>query len=360
MWNDSETTARLGIDCPIIQGPFGGGLSTSRLVAAVSNAGGLGSFGAHVLAPLEIERMAEEIRTLTRRPFALNLWVSNRDDGIDRAEFEARRVAFAPVYEELGVEPPDWPEAEEDSFERQAEAVLRARPRVFSFVFGIPARAILEECRRLGIVTIGAATTVEEALAIEEAGVDMVVATGFEAGGHRPSFLRRAEDSLMGTMALVAIVRDRARIPVIAAGGIANGRGVAAALALGAGAVQLGTAFLACEESGASATHRDALFGEGNGRTILSRAMTGRLARYLINGYIDEFESAGTRALPYPAQGWLTEPMRRRASELGRRDRMALYASQATPLARHRTVAALMGALAAGVEGRAPAERERR
>ena len=144
-------------------------------------------------------------------------------------------------------------------FEDQARVLLDANVPVFSFIFGIPPREILEECRAKGIVTIGTATTPDEAAALEEAGVDAIAASGFEAGGHRGSFLRPAEDSLTGTLSLVPQVVDAVDVPVIAAGGIADARGVIAALALGAEAVQMGTAFLACEESGASPLHREAL-----------------------------------------------------------------------------------------------------
>ena len=175
-------------------------------------------------------------------------------------------AVLAPLYAELGVTPPPFPPHLDPGFDEQVEALIEARPPIFSFIFGVPAPAILDRCRSLGIRTIGTATTVDEVRAIDAAGVDAIVATGAEAGGHRPSFLRSAEASLMGTVALVPQAADAVRTPIVAAGGIADGRGIAAALALGAAAVQIGTAFLACDESNAHPAHRAALRAAAQGR----------------------------------------------------------------------------------------------
>lgn len=352
-WNETAVTRRLGLSHPIIQGPFGGGISTVRLLAAVSEAGGLGSYGAHNLSPGEIRDLAAEIRRATSRPFALNLWVSDHDPGgleMRRDRFAENLSLFQPFYEKLGVKPPEFPAHPGPRFAEQMEAVLEARPPVFSFVFGIPPAEILAECHQRGIVTLGAATTVSEALALEAAGVDLVLATGFEAGGHRPSFLRPAEESLMGTMALVPQVVDRVKIPVIAAGGIADGRGIAAALTLGAGAVQLGTAFLACEESGASALHRAQLFSAAAEDTALSRAFSGRLARFIRNEFIRTMEGRQQTILPFPQQGWFTSFIKQAATEQGNRELMALYSGQGAPLLRHRKAGELMSQLIADTD----------
>ncbi len=348
MWRDTAITRRLGLDYPIIQGPFGGGLSTVGLVAAVSNSGGLGSYGAHLLAPSEIHALAAEIRQATDRPFALNLWVSDHDEGgleMSAAAFAKSLARFQPFYEELGIAPPTRPEKFTVRFEDQIGAILDARPPVFSFVFGIPSREILFECRKRGIITLGAATTVDEAVAIEQAGVDLVLATGFEAGGHRPAFLRPAEESLVGTLALVPQVVDRVKIPVVAAGGISDGRGVAAALTLGAQAVQLGTAFLACVESGASATHREKIFSPDAHHTVLSRSFTGRLARFIRNQFIERLEHSTPSPLPFPLQSWFTGFIKLAAAEHGKSEFMSLYAGQGAPLLRHRSAANLMRAI---------------
>src|SRR4029077_4266766 len=277
LWNESRLTAKLGIDYPVIQGPLGG-LSSQNLTAAVSNFGGLGSFGAHGLPPETIKEVIGEICSLTSKPFAMNLWVSMEDEGARTSDENAFHRSLAPLaahLSALGAPRPTYKPYSPIRFEEQARVLLDANVPVFSFIFGIPPREILEECRAKHIVTIGTATTPEEAAALQEAGVDAIVASGFEAGGHRGSFLRAAGDSLMGTLSLVPQVADVVNVPVIAAGGIADVRGVVAALALGAEAVQMGTVFLACEESGASVLHRQALRGKKAGHTALTKGITG-------------------------------------------------------------------------------------
>ncbi|HEY9015264.1 MAG TPA: nitronate monooxygenase, partial [Gemmatimonadales bacterium] len=200
---------------------------------------------------------------------------------------------------------------------------------------------VLEQCRSRGIVTIGVATTADEAVANENAGVDIVVATGGEAGGHRPSFLRPAEQSVTGTFSLVPQVVDAVRMPVIAAGGIADGRGVAAALALGAEGVQLGTAFLACEESNALPAHKEALFGPRAKDTILTRAFTGRLARALRNRLAEAVEQSTAPILPYPLQSQLVIALREEALRRGRTDLVTMWSGQSASILRHRRAAEL-------------------
>lgn len=336
----------LGIEHPIIQGPFGGGLSTVELTATVSNAGGLGSFGAHMLDADGIAALAGQLRQATDKAFALNLWVSDHDPGgravCDEA-FERAWAIVAPFYREYGLDKPEKPELFHPRFDQQIDALIEARPRVFSFVFGIPSRAILDACRRHDIVTVGAATTPAEAIALDEAGVDVVLATGFEAGGHRPSFLARAEDSLMGTLALTRVVASHVRKPLIAAGGIVDGHGVRAVLALGAGAAQLGTAFLACTESGIVDTHREILFSDRAQHTVLTRAYTGRLARGIPNRVIAEMEKH--RLPPFPVQAWFMSKLKAAAMARGDEDFLSLYSGQGAPLLRHRSARRLVGEL---------------
>jgi nitronate monooxygenase len=350
MWNDTPFSRRLGLSYPIVQGPFGGGLSSATLTATVSRAGGLGSFGAQGMTSSAITGAIADIRALTDAPFAINLWVSTEDEGareVDVRRYQAALAALAPLFDELGAELPDagphsWP-----TLADQIGAILDARPPVFSFVFGVPPADVLRECRTRSIVTMGAATTVGEAMALADAGVDIVVASGFEAGGHRPSFKRAAEESLVGTFALVPQVADAVRVPVVAAGGIADGRGVAAALALGAHGVQIGTAFLACEESNAPAVHREAFHSGRAADTVLTRVFSGRLARGLRNRLSGEAAWA-TTLLPYPLQGQVIGALRAAALERGRDDLIAEWAGQSAPLVRHRTAERLFADLVEG------------
>src|ERR1700688_4937049 len=241
-WNENRLTAKLGVDYPIIPAPLGG-LSSQRLTAAVSNFGGLGSFGAHGLTPGAIKNVIAQIRSLTSKPFAMNLWVSMEDEGARTSDENAFNRSLAPLavhIAALGAPRPEYEPYPWIRFEDQVRVLLDERVPVFSFIYGIPPREVLAECRAKLIVTIGTATTPEEGAALQEAGVDAVVASGFEAGGHRGSFLRAAEDSLTGTFSLVPQIADMVGLPVIAAGGIADARGVVAALVLGAEAVQNG------------------------------------------------------------------------------------------------------------------------
>ncbi len=319
-WNRNRLTEALGIDYPVIQGPLGG-LSSQRLTAAVSNFGGLGSFGAHGLAPEAIRDVIAEIRSLTSKPFAMNLWVSMEDEGAWASDESGFNRSVAPLSRHLaalGAPLPTYkPYSPAARFEEQARVLIDANVPVFSFIFGIPPREIMAECRAKGIITIGAATTPDEAAALQEAGVDAIAASGFEAGGHRGSFLRAAEDSLTGTMSLVPQIVDIVDVPVIAAGGIGDARGVIAALALGAEAVQMGTAFLASEESGASRIHREALTGGKAGHTALTKGFTGRLARGIHNRLMEELNRQGTEILPYPLQRALVRSLAAPAEAAG-------------------------------------------
>ena len=333
-WNENRLTAKLGIDYPVIQGPLGG-LSSQKLTAAVSNFGGLGSFGAHGLAPEAIKEVIGQIRSLTSKPFAMNLWESMEDEGARTSAENAFNRSLAPLTTHLaalGAPHPKFKPYSPARFEDQARVLLDAKVPVFSFIFGIPPREILEECRAKSIVTIGTATTPEEGVALQEAGVDVIVASGFEAGGHRGSFLRSAEDSLTGTLSLVPQITDKANVPVIAAGGIADARGVIAALALGAEGVQMGTVFLACEESGASLIHRQALRGKTAGHTALTKGFTGRLARGIHNRLLQELNQEGTAVLPYPLQRSLVRNLAIPAEAAGRWDLLPLWAGQSANL----------------------------
>ena len=345
-WNENRLTAKLGIDYPIIQGPLGG-LSSQNLTAAVSNFGGLGSFGAHGLTPGAIKDVIAQIRSLTSKPFAMNLWVSMEDEGARKSDENAFNRSLAPLAAHiaaLGAPSPQYQAYSPIRFEDQARVLLDERVPVFGFIYGIPPSEILQECRAKRIVTIGTATTPEEGAALQGAGVDAIVASGFEAGGHRGSFLRAAEDSLTGTFSLVPRIADTVNLPVIAAGGIADARGIVAALVLGAEAVQMGTAFLACEGSGASPLHRQVLRGKKAGHTALTKGFTGRLGG-IHNRLLEELNQAGTPVLPYPLQRRLVRNLAIPAEAAGRSDLLPLWAGQSANLSTCTEVLAFLTSL---------------
>ncbi|MBS0204193.1 MAG: nitronate monooxygenase [Planctomycetes bacterium] len=351
LWANTELSARLGIKYPIIQGPLGG-LSSQRLTAAVSNYGGLGSFGAHGLAPGAIKDVIAELRTMTDQPFAMNLWVSMEDEGArtsDEAAFKESLKSIVPLIESMGGGLPSYKPYSGMKFEDQARVLIDANVPAFSFIYGIPPKEILDECRAKGIVLIGTATTLEEAIALQNADVDVIVASGFEAGGHRGSFLRSAEDSLTGTFSLVPQVADVVSVPVVAAGGIADARGIVAAFALGAQGVQIGTAFLACEESGATVQHRQAVLSANAGQTTLTRGFTGRLARGLKNKLMETMNAPGVEILPYPLQRFLMRSVSGPAENSGKAELIPMWAGQSTNLVRHTKATELLDTLVAGV-----------
>ncbi|MCC3158684.1 nitronate monooxygenase [Hymenobacter sp. 15J16-1T3B] len=350
MWHRTRASALLGVEYPILQGPFGGGLSTVALVSTVSNLGGLGGYGAYTLSPEEIYAVDKQIRAATDKPYNLNLWVSDTDaaDGtVSDAQYAQVAAQFRPYFDALGLDVPPKPAPFQSRFANQVQAVLDIRPPVFSFMFGIPSPDVLEACRRRQIKLMGAATTLDEALALENAGVDLIVASGFEAGGHRPSFLAPAEQSTTGTFVLLQLIREKTKLPVIAAGGIASGRGVAAALTLGADAVQIGTAFLACDESGALPVHKAALFSAEAKYTTLTRAYTGRLGRGLRTRITLDLLAHAASHLPFPLQTTFMAPLRKAALEQQKLDTVFFWGGQIAPLLRHRNAAALMQALLA-------------
>jgi nitronate monooxygenase len=350
-WNKTRISSGLGIQYPIIQGPLGG-LSTQRLTATVSNFGGLGSFGAHGLSPSAIKDVIAEIRALTAKPFAINLWVSMEDEGARTSSSDAFARCLAPLaghIRALGGALPTYKPYTPIKFEDQVRVVLDAKVPAFSFIYGIPPKEILDECQAQGILTIGAATTPDEAIVLEQAGVDVIAASGFEAGGHRGSFLRAADESLTGTFSLVPQVADAVSVPVAAAGGITDARGIVASFALGAEGVQIGTAFLACEESGAIAAHRQAILSGNARRTGLTRGFTGRLARGIHNQLLEELNRPGVEILPYPLQRSLVRNLSVLANKAAKPEFLPLWAGQSASLSRHNDAKALLQTLVSEV-----------
>jgi nitronate monooxygenase len=352
-WTSGRLQDLLGVRYPIVQGPFGGGLSSVALAAAVTRAGGLGSFGAHVLTPQEITELVADLRASAAGPFSVNLWVPQPGESQARltdAEHRRQIDRLRPYLDLLGLPTPENGATETEApgepaaaaptgYAGQVEALLRAAPPVVSFVMGVPSAAVVDEARRRGIVTIGTANTVEEAVALERAGLDAVVASGSDAGGHRGAFLRPVAESLVGTFSLVPQVVDAVSVPVIAAGGVADARGVVAALALGADGVQIGTGFLATHESAASPVHKQALLEESARTTVLTRVFSGRPARAIPNRFQREMAAFEDDVPPYPLQNQLTHTLRAAANERGLTDYVHLWAGQAASLATSRAAA---------------------
>jgi nitronate monooxygenase len=346
MWNQTKFTELLGIQYPIIQGPFGGGLSSVELASTVSNYGGLGSFGGQPFTPQEILEVCHQIRQKTNKPFNINLWVNDRDKHLESFDLHAYKKLlklFKPYFDELEIDLPTvMPEDLGPKFEDQVEAVLEAKPAVFSFVYGIPSETILEKCKSLGIKTVGAATTVDEALALENAGVDAIVATGFEAGGHRVSFLRKPEDSLMGTFSLIPQVAYVVKKPIIAAGGIMDARGIRAALTLGASAVQMGTAFLATNLSNATQEHKDTLFSSKAKYTTLTKVFTGRLSRGIKNKLTEDFKDVQDILAPYPLQSKFMNLLKAYPASASNTGYKSYWAGQSAPLLKYKDTIELL------------------
>jgi nitronate monooxygenase len=337
----NSLTERLGLSLPIIQAPMAGGPTTPELVAAVGNAGGLGSLGASFMSGKAIADACDKIKARSNKAYAVNLFVPE-DHRPDAAALRRASAALDGYRAEVGLTPPPEKAPYLQPFEEQLQAVLAARPAVYSFCFGIPDDEVLDRLRDTGAYIIGTATTVAEAVLLEEAGVDAIVAQGFEAGGHRSTFTVPFDHAFTGLMALLPQIVDAVELPVIAAGGIMDGRGVAAALAMGAAAAQLGTAFLATEECGWGEVQRQALLASRDDSTAITDAFTGKPARGLRNRFMVEAFDKHLPKAPYPAQHGLSADLRRAAAEQGRADLMAIWAGQGVGAIRRAATADLM------------------
>ncbi len=331
---------RIGVEYPVFQAPMAGGPSTPELAAAVSNAGGLGSLGAGYVSADALREAIRATRALTSRPFCVNVFAPEAPAAPSPDDVARVQAALAPFRTEVGLPAAAAPAAGQP-FRDQLRVILEERVPVFSFTFGALAPEDVAALARNGAVVMGTATTAREARALEATGVHAVVAQGAEAGGHRGTFLGPVESGLAGTLALVPQIVDAVRVPVVAAGGVMDGRGVAAAFALGAAAAALGTAFLACPESGASRPYKDAILARRESdETTLTRAFSGRWARGLRNRFTEALASAPV--LPYPLQNSMTADLRREAAKAGKADLLSLWAGQGAPLSRARPAGELL------------------
>jgi nitronate monooxygenase len=346
MPDQSLLLQRLQIEHPIIQAPLAGGGDTPSLVAAVSNAGGMGFIGAAYITPEQIVELGRAVRARTSKPFGINLFAPLPPPDLNRNP-EPLLQRLAPFFAEVGLPAPSAPELAPVSFRQQLAASLETGASAFSFTFGILPADAIAAIKAHRMLLLGTATTVQEAVELEKAGVDAVVAQGNEAGGHRGTFGGDFNAAMVGTIALVPQVADAIQLPVIASGGIMDGRGIAAALALGASAAQMGTAFLTCDESGVPNAYKEAILHSREDQTRITHAFSGRPARGIVNRFMASFESEGAREtiLPFPLQNTLTRPLRAAAAKQDRAEFLSLWAGQGVRLARRQSAADLMARL---------------
>jgi nitronate monooxygenase len=336
---------RLGIDHPLIQAPMSGS-TTPELVAAVSNAGGLGSLGAGYLSPQAILEQASRIRALTARPYAINLFVTADEFSADAGQVTRirERLDALMVKEGLDVRT-SLPERWAFPFSEQLAALREARPPVASFAFDLLTPTQIRDLKLLDIYVIGTATTVAEAKAWAELGADAVSLQAAEAGGHRGTFMHAAEDALIGLFALLPLAARAIDIPLIAAGSIMDGRAMLAAEVLGAAASQLGTAFLACLESSAAAAWKRDLETVREDQVTTIRSFSGKAARGFRNRYVQAMPNRPEDLPPYPVLNALTSPLRRAAAAAGRGDLLSEWCGQAASLVRPMPAADLVAVL---------------
>lgn len=342
----NELTELLQIRYPIIQAPMAGGITTAKLVAEVASSGGLGSIGAGYMTPEELREQIQEVKQLTTHFFNVNLFVPN-EFTVSQKEIQVTNEILQRFYEQLGiassgnVKISDFKHARETFYE-QIQIIIEEQVPVCSFTFGIPEREIIEELKEHKMVVMGTATTVREAIAIEKAGMDIVIVQGSEAGGHRGNFISADQESLIGLLSLIPQVVDNVNIPVVAAGGIMDGRGLMAALCLGAKGVQMGTAFLTCTESGASSIHKEEILKATEEQLVLTRSFSGKWARGIKNKFISEMEPYEDTLPPFPVQNTLTKEIRKAASLQKNKDFMSLWSGQSPRLAKNQSVNELM------------------
>jgi nitronate monooxygenase len=349
---------RFGLTIPVVQAPMAGGPNTPEMVAAVSNTGGLGSLGAEYLSPAQIEKDVVRIRQLTQRPFAVNLFSPDADQPL-AGDFPAVAAFLRPIHERLSIAPPEPPTSPGENFDEQLETLIRLQVPVISSTLGLFSAEWMERLKRKNMYVIGTATTVDEAKLLADSGVDAITAQGSEAGGHRGTFAIDADQALVGTMALVPQVVDAVKVSVLAAGGIMDGRGIVAALSLGAVAAQMGTAFLACDESGANPAYREALVAAHEDQTTVTRAFSGRAARGLRNEFIDRWNQSGLTPMSFPWHNTLTRAMRRAGASGKNSSVQSLWAGQGIRMLRQGSATKIMNELKQEVVEALEAARER-
>jgi len=335
-----ELCNMLGTEHPIIQAPMAGGPTTPELAAAVSDAGGLGSIGAGYTTPDDMESCIKEIRSLTDKPFSVNLFCLDDTPNVVPSEKVMKKLGD--IAKEVGADAPRGAGVTKISFGDQLDVIMDRDVPVFSFTFGVPEKEYMQALKKRGIIVVGTATCVDEAVTLEKAGCDAVVAQGFEAGGHRGTFPTTEGVPIIGTFSLVPQVADAVNVPVISSGGVMDGRGIAAALALGASGVQMGTAFLGCKEASVPKPWLDAIKSSKDTSTVLTRAFTGKYARGIKNKFIEEFSGLEEEVPDYPVQQGLTSPLRAAVKAKGKGEYMSLWAGQGSAQTRRMKAADLI------------------
>jgi nitronate monooxygenase len=328
----TELCRQLDITYPIIQSGMAGGPTTVEMVSAVSRAGGLGTLGAAYMEPEAIREAVRVIRCLTDRPFGVNLFVADMTDDFSRVR-EVQQI-LNPIRQELGIAPGNEQLRTPDRFIEQFQVLLEEDVPVISTAFGVLPDGAMREAKAARRIVMTMVTTVEEARYAEEQGADIIVAQGSDAGGHRGTFdiEKHPYGANIGTFSLVPQVVDSIRIPVVAAGGVMDGRGLVAALALGAQGVQIGTRFLTAAESGAHPVYQKALLESTEESTVITKAFSGRPARGIRNAFIEHVENSGVEPLPFPSQNTATGDIRRAAAAQNNPQYLSLWAGQATRL----------------------------
>ncbi len=352
MWKDKRLCDLLDIDHPIIQAPMAGA-STPEMAIAAANAGGMGSLGCAMQTADQVAADMQQIRQHTNRAINLNFFV-HTTPSLSPERAQAAQERLTSWYETLDAG--EMPEPVEINFpfdSTMCDTVIRLAPKVVSFHFGLPDASMIAAIKNAGIVILSSATSVAEARYLEENGADAIIAQSYEAGGHSGWFLPRGTAEVAGTMALVPRIVDAVNVPVIAAGGIADGRGIAAALMLGAAGVQIGTAFLATPECMASQTHKTALLSASGDDTMMSTAFSGRRARTLVNKYASEMATVDDWP-DFPIMNTLTGPIRKASIKADRPDAIALWSGQAVGLIRAASTTEVFDQLVTEVEALIP------
>jgi nitronate monooxygenase len=346
MWTNASRffCSKFNLEFPIIQAPMAGGPTTPELVAAVSSAGALGSIGGGYLSPESLRKSIRGTKQLTTRPFSVNLFAETQGGAPVPPSTEVQQ-RLSMIAKDLGISELSFTPDVSPLLERQVEVLCEEGVAVVSVTFGLLDDSQVERLRASGAKLIATATTTREALEIENRGYDAVVLQGFEAGGHRGSFTDEAVQGI-GLLALLSQAARAVQLPCIASGGIMDGRAIAACLLLGSAAVQLGTAFLAVDESGADAGWKERLLASADTDTVMTKAFSGKLARGIQNEFIRKLRDVEEQVAPYPVQNFITVPIRTAARNIGNTGYLSMWSGQASSLARKGTAAGLVRRLA--------------